>query len=232
MAASTVTVSNEGRLGVVVNPSLLKLTVTSTGSPYYTAMGGFQFDLTAVLNSAGPFSAPINPLDVVGILPAMSTSKYLVLGFQMGRYTPSADGTVSTVTPTAFTSASSTFTASDTGNYISIPGAGPGGAVLVSKMTYVSATAVTLTTPASTSVTTAYCWIGCPAYQLGNVEGSVTRYDSNVTPQQTLISCPCGVHLYDFNGASNVSAELGDGATAANDTLTFHLIINRGGTNA
>jgi hypothetical protein len=66
------------------------------------------------------------------------------------------DGTCSTGAPTAFTSASGTFAKTDYGKYISIPGAGTAGGTLITTIAaWVSATAVTLTTGCSTSVTTA-----------------------------------------------------------------------------
>jgi hypothetical protein len=65
------------------------------------------------------------------------------------------DGNI-TATLTAFTSASASFVAGDVGKSIIIPGAGAGGATLVTTISaYVSATAVTLTAAASTTVTTA-----------------------------------------------------------------------------
>ena len=232
MAVATVVASSLGRTGPLVIPSLMKLTVTPSSTGYLTAWGGLPFDLAAILNSIGPFSAPINPADVVDILPTFSTAGYIVKTLSFGRNALASDGTISLTTPTTFTSAATTFTAADTGYSISIPGAGPGGATLVAKMTYVSAHVVTLDTAASTAVTTALALIGCPTYTKGQVLGSVTRVDATARPQLTLATCPVCVRYYGVvTGTPGVATtELSDGASS--DPFTAYFIVNRGGTNA
>ena len=227
MAAATLTLSNEGRIAVYGNLAGIKVTVTPSTTAYLSSAGGLPVDLASVLNAAAPFSAPIHPSDIFGILPSLDASVYLVGGISLGRLT-AADGTVA-ANSTAFTSAGSTFTAADTGLSISIPGAGPGGATLVTTVTYVSGTALTLGTAASTAVTTAVCQVGCPTYSSGNVAGSVTRVDSNVRPQTTLLTCPAWIRLYGTAGSAIGLKEFADGNDSA--AFTAIILIARGGTN-
>lgn len=229
MAVSTVTLGFEGPNQIPAAPATISIKVAASSTGYLTASGGLPFDIAAALNLVSNPEDPINPALVLDLLPAITANGYLASGFSIGRYT-AADGTVSTATPTAFTSAGTTFTAADTGYSIQIPGAGPGGATLTSVMTYVSAHAVTLSTPASTSVTAAVCWVNCPTYVIGNVEGGVTRIDSNVRPQYTLATCPAWVRLWNFSGSTKVGAEFTDGNNS--DSFTALLLLARGGSKS
>jgi hypothetical protein len=228
MAVPTITVLPGGRIAVFGSLSAIKIKIVASTTAYLASAGGLPFDLAAVLNSAGPASAPINPDDVIGIIPAVTTNLDLAANLSLGRAT-AADGTVAAGS-TAFSSAGATFTAADTGLSISIPGAGPGGATLVTTVTYSSGTALTLGTAASTSVTTAVCQVGCPTYTSGHVAGSVTRVDANVRPELTLATCPAWVHLYATGaGSAAVFGEFANGSNS--DTITCLLLIARGGTN-
>ena len=231
MAVATVAFNSEGRTGALTVPSLAKLTVTASSTGYLTAWGGLPFDMAAVLNAIGPFSAPINPADVVDLIMTTTTNGYIVKGLTFGRATLASDGTVSAGS-TAFSSAATTFTSADTGYSISIPGAGPGGSTLVTTMTYVSAHAVTLGTAASVAVTTALCLIQCPTYTTQTGIGTAgTRVDANARPALVLATCPATVRLYGVvTGTPGVATtEFSDGANS--DSFTAQFIINRGGAN-
>jgi hypothetical protein len=95
--AATQTVASFGRIAVFGNLSAVLVTINGNGASYATASGGLPIDLTAVLNQASPFSAPINPTDVVAFVPiGLSANGYLPGGFVAGSptYTTGSGATV------------------------------------------------------------------------------------------------------------------------------------------
>ena len=243
MAVPTTTINNEGRIAVFGNLAGISVTVAASSTPYLTAQGGLPFDIAAVLNSGGPFSAPINPADVIGMIPAVTKNLDLAANLTLGRTV--ADG-ITTSGSTTLSSATAAFTAADVGRSVSISGAGPGGSTIVANIASQTGTACVIGAPwfavaggaytalsgasqigAATAETLV---IGCPTYTLGDVQGSVTRVDANVRPQLTLATCPAAMHFYATGASSNaVLGEFADGNNS--DTVTFLLLIARGGTN-
>lgn len=99
MAAATLTLATLGRGPTVFgNLSGIYVTVTATATVYATASGGLPIDLTGILQQATPpgdiapnYTQALNPADIVGIMPvAMSTNKFLALGFTLGTPTYTA----------------------------------------------------------------------------------------------------------------------------------------------
>lgn len=64
--AATQTVASFGRIAVLGNVAAVLVTINGNSASYASASGGLPIDLTSVLQQASPFSAPINPADVVG----------------------------------------------------------------------------------------------------------------------------------------------------------------------
>ena len=82
---ATQTVADFGRIAVLGTVAVVKVTVNATSVPYVSANGGLPIDLTAVLQAASPFSAPIHPNDVVDIYPVgLSANGYLPVGLTLG----------------------------------------------------------------------------------------------------------------------------------------------------
>lgn len=94
--AATVSLSQlSGGRQVAPFTTLAAIYVSIAGNSvsYTTTAGGLAFDLFTVMSQASPFSAPINPKDIVGFVPVGLTSdKYLPTGFALGT-------TTSTTTP-------------------------------------------------------------------------------------------------------------------------------------
>ena len=173
----------------------------------------------------------------------LSKNLFLPGNLTLGRTV--ADG-VTTAASTTLSSATAAFTAADVGRSVSISAAGPGGSTIVATIASQTGTACVIGAPWFTvaggvytamsgasqigAATAETLVIGCPTYVLGNVEGAVTRIDANVRPQLTLSTCPAAFHLW-ATGASSAAA-LGEFADGNNsDTVTFLLLIARGGTN-
>jgi hypothetical protein len=96
---ATESVATFGRIAVLGNVSAVLVTINGGGAAYATASGGLPFDLTSVLQQASPFSAPINPADVVAFIPlGLSTGGYVPGAFVAGTPTYTA-GSGSTVRP-------------------------------------------------------------------------------------------------------------------------------------
>jgi hypothetical protein len=244
MAVSAVTINNEGRIAVFGNLAGISVTVAASSTAYLTANGGLPIDLATVLNTGGPFSAPINPGDVFGLMPlGLSKNNFLPGNLTLGRSV--ADG-VTTVGSTTLSSATAAFVASDVGYSVLINGAGPGGAAIVATIISQTGTACVIGAPwfivaggvytamsAASQIqagTAETIVVRCPTYTVGDVQGSVTRVDANVRPQLTLATCPAAFHFW-ATGASSAAA-LGEFADGNNsDTVTFLLLIARGGTN-
>lgn len=108
------------------------------------------------------------------------------------------DGAV-TSTTTAFTSASATFTAGDVGKVITIEGAGAAGVDLTTTIAaYVSATAVTLTVAASTTVSSASF-----TYGTDDTVGIQAAIDAVGTAGAGTVFFPKGIYIIDgaFSGS-------------------------------
>ena len=243
MAVPTVTATTEGRIATFGSLAGINLTVAASTTAYLTAQGGLPFDIATVLNQMGPFSAPINPADVWGIMPAISKNLFLAAGFSLGRQVN--DG-VTTAASTTVSSATAAFTAADVGRSIQVANAGPGNLSIVATIISQTGIACVIGAPwllvgggnyvAMTgssqiqAATAENLIVGCPTYTVGDVQGSVTRVDANVRPQLTLATCPASVHLYATGAGS--AAALGEFADGNNsDTVSFTLLIARGGTN-
>jgi hypothetical protein len=83
--AATETVATFGRIATLGNLAAVLVTINGNGAAYSSAAGGLPIDLTTVLQQAQPFSAPINPADVVGFVPmGLSTNGFLPGGFIAG----------------------------------------------------------------------------------------------------------------------------------------------------
>lgn len=68
-----------------VQTELLFVCITANGATYATASGGLPIDLTTYLvQGAQNDQAYINPADVVGFLPLVSTNKFLAGAFVVG----------------------------------------------------------------------------------------------------------------------------------------------------
>ena len=128
-----------------------------------------------------------------------------------------ATGTHGAVTngSTAFTDTHAAFTSADTGKAIWINGAGPGGAGLVTTITYVSATAVTLAHAASTTVSGA-------TYTYG-VDWSATNCDPNGTANGQVTAAPAGTCYWDLAGTDLYNKYQGSVGSR-----TLKLAINNG----
>jgi hypothetical protein len=95
--AATESVATFGRITPLGNVAAVLVTIGGNGASYATASGGLPIDLTTVLAQASPFSAPINPADVVGLVPiGLSTNGFLPGGFVAGTPTYTT-GTLATV---------------------------------------------------------------------------------------------------------------------------------------
>ena len=82
---ATETVATFGRIAAFGNLSAVLVTINGGGASYATGAGGLPIDLTPVLQQGSPFSAPINPADVVGILPVgLSANGFLPGGLVLG----------------------------------------------------------------------------------------------------------------------------------------------------
>ena len=243
MAAPTVTATTGGRIATFGSLAGINLTIAASTTAYVTAQGGLPFDIATVLNQMGPFSAPINPADIVGIMPAVSKNLFLAANFSLGRQVN--DG-VTTAGSTTLSSATAAFTAADVGRSVQISNAGPGGLSIVATIASQTGTACVIGAPwylvgqgqyvamSSASqiqaATAENLIVGCPTYTVGDVAGSVTRVDANVRPQLTLATCPAWLHLYATGASGNAAlGEFQDGNNS--DTVTFLLLIARGGTN-
>lgn len=85
MAVATQTVASFGRIAVLGNVAVVHAQIQATATPYAAASGGLAVDLTDILKQASPFSAPIHPDDVIGVIPMnMSTNGYLPIGLTKG----------------------------------------------------------------------------------------------------------------------------------------------------
>jgi hypothetical protein len=84
--ASLVTMNNLGRNTVIATVSAISVTVNGNGASYATASGGLPIDLAAVLNNAQPNDSEniIQPADIIGIMPAISTNKFLAVNLVIG----------------------------------------------------------------------------------------------------------------------------------------------------
>lgn len=84
--AATVQMNNLGRNAVVATLSAISVTVNGNGASYATASGGLPIDLATVLNTANPNDSEniIQPADIVGIMPAISTNKFLACNLVIG----------------------------------------------------------------------------------------------------------------------------------------------------
>ena len=81
-------VATFGRIAVLGNVAAVLVTINGSGANYASASGGLPIDLVGVLSQASPFSAPINPADVVGLIPlGLSTNGFLPGGFVAGQPT-------------------------------------------------------------------------------------------------------------------------------------------------
>ena len=86
--AATQTVASFGRIAVLGNVAAVIVTISGNSASYATASGGLPIDLTAVLSQISPFSAPINPADVVAFVPiGLSTNGFLPGGLVLGTAT-------------------------------------------------------------------------------------------------------------------------------------------------
>lgn len=87
--AATVTLGTVGRIAPMGSLSVVKVTVAANSVSYTATSGGLAFDINAALASAGPFSAPPNGNDVVGIIPLGLTSPtgFLPVGLALGTVT-------------------------------------------------------------------------------------------------------------------------------------------------
>lgn len=93
--ANVNTVASFGRIAVLGDVAVVIAKVVATGTTYATASGGLAVDLTDILKQASPFSAPIHPDDVVGVLAmGLSTNGFLPIGLTKGvpTYTPLPGG--------------------------------------------------------------------------------------------------------------------------------------------
>lgn len=85
MPAAANTVASFGRIAQLGMVATVRATIVANATPYAAASGGLAVDLTDILKAAQPFSAPIHPDDVVGVIPAsVSTSGYLPIGLKKG----------------------------------------------------------------------------------------------------------------------------------------------------
>jgi hypothetical protein len=83
--AATETVATFGRIAVLGELTAVLVTIGGNSASYATASGGLPIDLTSVLQQSSPFSAPINPADVVAVLPiGLSTNGFLPGGLVLG----------------------------------------------------------------------------------------------------------------------------------------------------
>ena len=80
MAASSNTVASFGRITALGSVAVVKATITASATAYAAGSGGLPVDLTDILKAASPFSAPIHPDDVVGILPAGLSPNGVMVG--------------------------------------------------------------------------------------------------------------------------------------------------------
>lgn len=78
--------NNLGRNAVIATLSAISVTINGNGATYATASGGLPIDLAAVLNNAQPNDSEniIQPADILGIIPAMSTNKFLAMNLVIG----------------------------------------------------------------------------------------------------------------------------------------------------
>ncbi len=89
--ATTVTPNKFGRIAGQASVAAVSITIDANSVSYATSLGGLALDIYAALAAAGPFSAPPNGNDVVGIIPLGYTSpgKFLPTGLTVGTVTSS-----------------------------------------------------------------------------------------------------------------------------------------------
>lgn len=133
------------------------------------------------------------------------------------------DATIAGGALSTLTSATANFTGSDTGKYMMVNGAaGTTSAPLISKITFVSATAVTLTTPASNAVTNTNAMYGTddlPAFLSARTAGAAYAISSGAFRWQLVL----GSKIYIW---ATGPTQVGDGSTVPTFNSQFPVSYN------